>query len=71
DLEKVQIYLDDVQIVEDGGRCDSYTEEKGAGVLAHSEFTIRIELGRGDVNERLWTCDLSHDYVSINADYRS
>ena len=71
DLEKVQIYLDDVQIVEDGGRCDSYTEERGAGVLAHSEFTIRIELGRGDVNERLWTCDLSHDYVSINADYRS
>ncbi|MEC8909020.1 MAG: bifunctional glutamate N-acetyltransferase/amino-acid acetyltransferase ArgJ [Pseudomonadota bacterium] len=71
DLDKVQIYLDDVQIVEDGGRCDSYTEEKGAAVLAQSEFTIRIQLGRGDVNERLWTCDLSHEYVSINADYRS
>lgn len=71
DLDKVQIYLDDVQIVEDGGRCDSYTEEKGAAVLAQSEFTIRIQLGRGDINERLWTCDLSHDYVSINADYRS
>ena len=71
DLNKVQIYLDDVQIVEDGGRCDSYTEEKGAAVLAQAEFTIRIQLGRGDINERLWTCDLSHDYVSINADYRS
>lgn len=71
DLDKVQIYLDDVQIVEDGGRCDSYTEEKGAAVLANAEFTIRIQLARGDINERLWTCDLSHDYVSINADYRS
>jgi len=71
DLDKVQIYLDDVQIVEDGGRCDSYTEEKGAAVLAQAEFTIRIQLGRGDIAERLWTCDLSHDYVSINADYRS
>ena len=71
DLDKVQIYLDDVQIVEDGGRCDSYTEESGAAVFRQSEFTIRILLGRGRVSEQLWTTDLSHEYVSINADYRS
>ncbi|MCA6063613.1 bifunctional glutamate N-acetyltransferase/amino-acid acetyltransferase ArgJ [Thalassolituus marinus] len=71
DLDKVQIYLDDVQIVEDGGRCASYTEAAGAAIFALSEFRVRIELGRGDAREELWTCDLSHDYVSINADYRS
>ena len=71
DLEKVQIYLDDVQIVENGGRCASYTEEAGSAIFAKSEFAIRIQLGRGDVQETLWTTDLSHDYVSINADYRS
>lgn len=71
DLDKVQIYLNDVQIVEDGGRCDNYTEEKGAAVLAEAEFTVRIILGRGDIKERIWTTDLSHDYVTINADYRS
>jgi glutamate N-acetyltransferase/amino-acid N-acetyltransferase len=71
DLDKVQIYLNDVQIVEDGGRCDNYTEEKGAAVLAGAEFNVRIILGRGDINERIWTTDLSHDYVTINADYRS
>jgi len=67
----VQIYLNDVQIVENGGRCESYTEEAGAAVFAESEFTIAIQLGRGDVTETLWTTDLSHEYVSINADYRS
>lgn len=71
DLEKVQIFLDDVQIVEQGGRSASYTEAAGAKVFAQSEFTVRIELGRGEVRERLWTCDFSHEYVSINADYRS
>ncbi|MDK2777211.1 MAG: bifunctional glutamate N-acetyltransferase/amino-acid acetyltransferase ArgJ [Pseudomonadota bacterium] len=71
DLDRVQIYVDDVQIVENGGRCDSYTEAAGAAVFARSEFSVRIELGRGDVREQLWTTDLSHDYVTINADYRS
>ena len=71
DLDKVQIYLEDVQIVEDGGRCDSYTEAAGAAIFKQSEFTIRIQLGRGDVTEQLWTTDLSHEYVTINADYRS
>lgn len=71
DLEKVQIYIDSVQIVEDGGRCASYTEAQGAAVFAKTEFTVRIELGRGAVREQLWTCDFSHDYVTINANYRS
>jgi len=71
DLDRIQIYLNDVHIVENGGRCASYTEEAGAAVFAESEFTVRIVLGRGDVREVLWTSDLSHEYVSINADYRS
>lgn len=70
-LDLVQIYLDDVQIVENGARCERYNEEAGAAVFALSEFTVRIELGRGAVQEQLWTCDFSHEYVSINADYRS
>lgn len=70
-LEGIQIYLDDVQIVENGGRAESYEEELGAAIFAKDEFTIRIVLGRGNACERLWTTDLSHDYVSINADYRS
>jgi len=71
DLEKIQIWLDDVQIVEDGGRCDSYTEELGAAIFKQAEFTVTIALGRGDIAETLWTSDLSHEYVTINADYRS
>lgn len=70
-LDSVQIYLNDVQIVENGARCDSYREEAGAAVFALSEYTVRIELGRGAVQEQLWTCDFSHEYVSINANYRS
>ena len=70
-LEGIQIFLDNVHIVENGGRAVSYTEEAGAAIFAKDEFTIRIVLGRGDQQERLWTTDLSHDYVSINADYRS
>ncbi|MFL0806175.1 MAG: bifunctional glutamate N-acetyltransferase/amino-acid acetyltransferase ArgJ [Oceanobacter sp.] len=71
DLDKIQIYLNDVHIVENGGRCAAYTEEAGAAVFAEAEFTVRIVLGRGDIQEVLWTSDLSHEYVTINADYRS
>jgi glutamate N-acetyltransferase/amino-acid N-acetyltransferase len=70
-LEDIDIYLDDVCIVSGGARAESYTEEAGAAVFAQPEITISIRLGRGDVTERVWTTDLSHDYVSINADYRS
>ncbi|MBL4797499.1 MAG: bifunctional glutamate N-acetyltransferase/amino-acid acetyltransferase ArgJ [Oleispira sp.] len=70
-LEDIDIYLDDVCIVQSGSRAASYTEEAGAAIFAQPEITISIRLGRGDVIERVWTTDLSHDYVSINADYRS
>lgn len=70
-LEDIDIYLDDVCIVKNGGRAESYTEEAGAAVFAQQEITISIRLGRGEVTEKVWTTDLSHDYVSINADYRS
>ena len=70
-LEDIDIYLDDVCIVKNGGRAESYTEEAGDAIFAQAEITISIRLGRGDIVEKVWTTDLSHDYVSINADYRS
>jgi glutamate N-acetyltransferase/amino-acid N-acetyltransferase len=70
-LEDIDIYLDDVCIVKSGARAASYTEEAGAAIFAQPEITISIQLGRGDITERVWTTDLSHEYVSINADYRS
>lgn len=70
-LEDIDIYLDNVCIVKNGGRAASYTEEAGAAIFAQAEITISIRLGRGDITERVWTTDLSHEYVSINADYRS
>jgi len=71
DVEKVDVYLDDVCITRNGGRADEYHEEQGAAVMAQAEITIRIELGRGDYSETLWTTDLSHEYVRINAEYRT
>ncbi len=70
-LEKVGIWLDSVQIVEAGARAASYTEAAGQGVLNKSEFAITVKLGRGSCAETLWTCDFSHDYVTINAEYRT
>jgi glutamate N-acetyltransferase/amino-acid N-acetyltransferase len=70
-VEGVSIYLDAVCIVRDGGRALDYTEAAGQDVLRRKEFTIRVALGRGERSEHLWTCDLSYDYVRINAEYRS
>jgi glutamate N-acetyltransferase/amino-acid N-acetyltransferase len=70
-IEDINIYLDDVCIVEHGGRASSYTEEQGQGVMAQEEITIRICLGRGQSREKVWTTDLSYDYVKINAEYRT
>ncbi|MCW8831290.1 MAG: bifunctional glutamate N-acetyltransferase/amino-acid acetyltransferase ArgJ [Gammaproteobacteria bacterium] len=70
-LEDVSIFLDDVCIVRRGCRDAGYTEEAGQKVMDQSEITIRVVLGRGDVSTTVWTSDLSHEYVSINADYRS
>ena len=71
DVEKIQVWLDDVQICKDGGAAEDYTEEAGAGVMSQTEMTIRIDLGRGLAKDTVYTCDLSYDYVKINADYRS
>lgn len=71
DVEKINIFLDDVCIVENGACAASYTEEAGSAVMKQAELTIRIEMGRGSATETVWTTDLSHEYVSINADYRS
>ncbi|MFA7400039.1 MAG: bifunctional glutamate N-acetyltransferase/amino-acid acetyltransferase ArgJ [Sideroxydans sp.] len=71
DVEKLQVYLDDVLVAENGGRAKSYREEDGARVMQQSDITIRVVLNRGTVNATLWTCDFSYDYVKINASYRS
>ena len=71
DVSKVDLYLDDVLVARAGGRNADYREEEGQRVMKQSEITVRVVLGRGDAAATLWTCDLSHDYVSINADYRS
>ena len=70
-LQDVEIYLDDVCIVRDGGRAPDYTEAAGQRVMDRSEMVIRILLGRGECSEHVWTCDLSYDYVKINAEYRT
>jgi len=71
DLEAVSIYLDDVCIVRKGSRAGDYTEAAGRQVMQRDELTIRVKLGRGSSCERVWTCDLSYDYVRINAEYRT
>jgi glutamate N-acetyltransferase / amino-acid N-acetyltransferase len=67
----VDLFLDDVHVVHRGGRRPEYREEDGQRVMKGSEITIRVGLHRGSAHATVWTCDLSHDYVSINADYRS
>lgn len=71
DSTKVTLWLDDVLVARNGGRAQEYEEIQGQTVMAQDEITVRISLGRGDASETVWTTDLSHDYVSINADYRS
>ena len=71
DATKVVVHLNDVLIVENGGRAASYTEEQGQKVMSGSDIAININLGRGDFAETIWTTDLSYEYVRINADYRS
>jgi len=71
DVGRVQLHLGDVLVAKDGGLNPDYREEDGQRVMQQSEITVRVELGRGSAQTTVWTCDLSHDYVSINADYRS
>lgn len=71
DLDALEIYLGDVCLVRNGGRAEDYTEARGQAVMDQEEITIRIDLKRGQVRETVWTCDFSHDYVTINAEYRT
>ena len=71
DVGRIDLYLDDVHVATDGGRHPAYREEDGQRVMRQAEIAVRVVLNRGSVATTVWTCDLSHDYVSINADYRS
>jgi glutamate N-acetyltransferase/amino-acid N-acetyltransferase len=71
DVSKLNLYLDDVWVAKNGGRNPDYKEEDGQRVMQKSEIVVRVKLARGAASATVYTCDLSHDYVSINADYRS
>ena len=71
DVNRVQMWLGDVWVAKDGGRNPSYQEVDGQRIMKEAEITVKIDLGRGSASQTIWTCDLSHEYVSINADYRS
>ena len=71
DQTKIDLFLDDVSVATQGGRNPNYQESDGQRVMKQSEITVRVVLGRGQASETVWTCDLSYDYVKINADYRS
>ena len=71
DQSLIELHLDDVHVVTKGGRRPEYREEDGQRVMKQSEITIRVGLARGTAAATVWTCDLSHEYVTINADYRS
>nr|BBJ02950.1 arginine biosynthesis bifunctional protein ArgJ [Marinobacter nauticus] len=71
DLGSLEIYLGGVCLVRNGGRADDYSEDRGQRVMSQEEITIAIDLKRGSVQETVWTCDFSHDYVTINAEYRT
>jgi glutamate N-acetyltransferase/amino-acid N-acetyltransferase len=71
DAGRVQLFLNEVPVARDGGRHPAYREEDGQRVMQGAEILVRVDLGRGTAATAIWTCDLSHEYVSINADYRS
>ena len=71
DVNQVQMWLGDVWVAKNGGRNPEYLEADGQRVMQAAEITVKIDLGRGSAQQTMWTCDLSHDYVSINAHYRS
>ncbi|PTN52378.1 bifunctional ornithine acetyltransferase/N-acetylglutamate synthase, partial [Achromobacter xylosoxidans] len=71
DVSNIRLWLDDVLVAKDGGRNPAYQEADGQRVMKQAEIQVRIALGRGQVSDTVYTCDFSHEYVSINADYRS
>lgn len=71
DVNRIKLSLGDVLVAEHGGRAASYNEVEGQRVMKEAEITVRVELGRGEAQATVWTCDFSYDYVKINADYRT
>jgi glutamate N-acetyltransferase/amino-acid N-acetyltransferase len=71
DINRIRIFIDDVCIVRDGGKAQEYREQDGQRIMGQEEILIRIQLGRGNSAEQVWTCDLSDEYVRINAEYRT
>ena len=71
DVGRVDLYLDDVLVARGGGRDVGYREVDGKRVMAQSEISVRVVLNRGTEQATIWTCDLSHDYITINAEYRT
>ncbi|MCO6441438.1 MAG: bifunctional glutamate N-acetyltransferase/amino-acid acetyltransferase ArgJ [Nitrococcus mobilis] len=71
ELDRVRIFLDDLCVVENGARSESYQESEAVARMNAAEIEIRVVLGRGDAATSVWTCDLSYDYITINADYRT
>jgi len=71
DQTRIDLFLDDVHVAKNGGRNPTYREEDGQRVMKQSEITVRVDLHRGTASTTVWTCDLSYDYVKINAEYRS
>ena len=71
DVSRLQLYLDDVLVAENGGRAQSYLEQDGQRVMQQAEIVVRVVLNRGPASMTVWTCDFSYDYVKINASYRS
>jgi glutamate N-acetyltransferase/amino-acid N-acetyltransferase len=71
DTAKVDLYIDDVLVAKGGGRNPAYREEQGAAAMKKAEFLVRAVLNRGKAEATVWTCDLSFDYVKINAEYRT
>ncbi|MGB6156509.1 MAG: bifunctional ornithine acetyltransferase/N-acetylglutamate synthase, partial [Castellaniella sp.] len=71
DVSKLTLWLGDIQVATQGGRDPNYLEEDGQRIMAQAEILVRVALGRGQTSDTVYTCDFSHEYVSINADYRS
>jgi glutamate N-acetyltransferase/amino-acid N-acetyltransferase len=71
DVSGVELYLDDVKVASGGGRDPAYREEDGQRAMRQAEITVRVALNRGKAAATVWTCDLSHEYVTINAEYRT
>jgi glutamate N-acetyltransferase/amino-acid N-acetyltransferase len=71
DVNTVRLWLGSVLVAENGGRNPAYVEAEAAAIMQEAEISIRVDLGRGNARETVWTCDFSYDYVKINAEYRS